>query len=266
MIFMGKNQNKEEMESMNDRTLLKMLLVLVFAFAAVAFAIPDAEAYQYFAADTDGGTLTNCEACHAEIADRGAEHNTHDDAAEGDCTSCHMNGLANRDAPPLENCVRCHGRSEDAGNDAISPGIGAGLRQHHEAVGVADCFTAGCHTDNAASYTPVGEHILPTYYATGINPLNLAPCDGSEEFFPSNSISLDNDGDGLTDLADPDCIPNDPPVADPNGPYTANAGEVITFDGSGSSDPDGTIVSYDWDFGDGMQRILTRLTESTWYP
>ncbi|MFW2334945.1 PKD domain-containing protein, partial [Ilumatobacter sp.] len=44
---------------------------------------------------------------------------------------------------------------------------------------------------------------------------------------------------------------NDPPVADANGPYSALAGETITFDGSGSSDPDGTIDSFDWDFGDG---------------
>jgi PKD repeat protein len=40
-------------------------------------------------------------------------------------------------------------------------------------------------------------------------------------------------------------------VADPNGPYTANLGSSITFDGSGSYDPDGgPIVAYNWDFGD----------------
>jgi PKD repeat protein len=44
---------------------------------------------------------------------------------------------------------------------------------------------------------------------------------------------------------------NQPPVADANGPYTGTMGLPVTFDGSGSSDPDGTIISYDWDFGDG---------------
>lgn len=43
---------------------------------------------------------------------------------------------------------------------------------------------------------------------------------------------------------------NEPPVADPNGPYTGTEGQQVTFDGSASTDPDGTIVSYDWDFGD----------------
>jgi hypothetical protein len=30
-------------------------------------------------------------------------------------------------------------------------------------------------------------------------------------------------------------------------------GERIAFDGTGSTDPDGTIISYQWDFGDGTQ-------------
>jgi PKD repeat protein len=41
------------------------------------------------------------------------------------------------------------------------------------------------------------------------------------------------------------------PTADPNGPYSGTVGSAVTFDGSGSSDGDGTIVSYAWDFGDG---------------
>ena len=44
---------------------------------------------------------------------------------------------------------------------------------------------------------------------------------------------------------------NQPPVADPNNPYTDMEGVPILFKGNGSYDPDGTIVSYLWTFGDG---------------
>lgn len=42
----------------------------------------------------------------------------------------------------------------------------------------------------------------------------------------------------------------EPPVADAGGPYTGKAKRAVSFDGSGSTDPDGTIVSWEWDFGD----------------
>ena len=44
--------------------------------------------------------------------------------------------------------------------------------------------------------------------------------------------------------------PTEPPSAKAGGPYAGEEGSPITVDGSGCSDPDGTIVSYSWDFGD----------------
>jgi PKD repeat protein len=46
-------------------------------------------------------------------------------------------------------------------------------------------------------------------------------------------------------------LPPQAPVANPGGPYTAGTGLSLQLDGSGSSDADGTIVDYIWDFGDG---------------
>ncbi len=45
--------------------------------------------------------------------------------------------------------------------------------------------------------------------------------------------------------------PNEPPTADGGGPYLGDEGAAISFNGSGSFDPDGSIVSYEWVFGDG---------------
>jgi len=41
------------------------------------------------------------------------------------------------------------------------------------------------------------------------------------------------------------------PIADAGGAYSGTEGDAISFDGSGSTDFDGSVVSWLWDFGDG---------------
>jgi len=51
----------------------------------------------------------------------------------------------------------------------------------------------------------------------------------------------------------PDGLPvNVQPVAVINGPYSGEEDSEISFTSSGSNDPDGSIVDYSWDFGDGQ--------------
>ncbi len=44
---------------------------------------------------------------------------------------------------------------------------------------------------------------------------------------------------------------NAPPIADAGDPQAALVGETLTFNGGGSTDSDGTIAGFVWDFGDG---------------
>jgi PKD repeat protein len=92
---------------------------------------------------------------------------------------------------------------------------------------------------------------LPSFYAAALGGLGLDSCDGSEERFASLTVSLDNDGDGLADGNDPDCVANVAPVANAGGPYNTTFGSPIVFDGTGSTDADGSIVAWAWNFGDG---------------
>jgi len=49
---------------------------------------------------------------------------------------------------------------------------------------------------------------------------------------------------------------NQAPVARANGPYIGSAGMPVTFSSAQSTDPDGTIAAYRWDFGDGTSSAL----------
>ena len=222
----------------------RMFFVSIAFGLLVLFLASPVPAFQGFD-DGGGGGLPGCATCHGTLANRGSGHDAHA-ALTNTCSDCHGSGAFND--PPLDNCVQCHGRDEDAGGDSESLGIGRGLRLHHVTTNAASC--GSCHSD-ALGAAGVGENVLPSFYTAALGGAGLDSCDGSEERFTSLTVSLDNDGDGLADGNDPDCVANVAPVANAGGPYSGVVGSMIGFDGTASSDADGTIASYSWDFGDG---------------
>jgi len=149
-------------------------------------------------------------------------HNIHRNVMlGGDCNACHAGtsrfpvllGSSSGGAGLSQlSCVGCHGRAEDNASPLAT--YGAGLRQHHYRVDPTKCpdctICANCHADsNPANYTPVGEDILPPYYSNNdSNHPNIPadPCNpAGAENYAGSSIALDNDGDGIFDLADTDC-------------------------------------------------------------
>jgi PKD repeat protein len=80
------------------------------------------------------------------------------------------------------------------------------------------------------------------------------------------TLTVTDDGD-LSDSATQSVqidepIINLPPTAVINGPVSGLVGETLSFSGSDSSDSDGSIVSYAWDFGDGMTGKGVTVTHS----
>jgi len=71
---------------------------------------------------------------------------------------------------------------------------------------------------------------------------------------PTTEPTVEPTGEPTSEPTVDPCAQNDPPLADANGPYEVMMGKgqaVVNFDGSASSDSDGSIEGYEWDFGDG---------------
>ena len=85
--------------------------------------------------------------------------------------------------------------------------------------------------------------------ASGATPAHTYMTDGS---FTVRLTVTDDLGDSSTATSTATIgVANQPPVADPSDAYVGITGIAMMFDGSASNDPDGSIISYSWDFGDG---------------
>ncbi len=67
----------------------------------------------------------------------------------------------------------------------------------------------------------------------------------------STRSTLGTTGGGTTNVA---------PVAKVNGPYTGTTTAAVSFSSTGSTDSDGTIASYSWNFGNGASSTLANPT------
>jgi len=85
--------------------------------------------------------------------------------------------------------------------------------------------------------------------------------DDEDAFICDASEWLDSDSDGLGDEADPN-DENQGPVPVLEGDRIVIVGEEVVFDASNSSDADGEIIAFLWDFGDGTTAETVRSTHT----
>jgi PKD repeat protein len=124
-----------------------------------------------------------------------------------------------------------------------SPSVSTGDNANFDASGSSDAdgTIAGYHWEfgdgqSLDTTTPVAAHV---YSTAG-----------------SKSVTLTvTDNNGSTNTVTHTLMVTDrPPTASFTAPATVGAGQAASFDASASSDPDGTIVTYHWEFGDGQSQ------------
>ena len=118
--------------------------------------------------------------------------------------------------------------------------------------GSAVSFLAAGSLDPDGSITTYAWTFTDGGSASGANPTHIFTTAGS---YTATLTVTDNLGATSTDQATVTINSagggNLPPTAQANGPYSGSAGTAITFSSAGSIDPDGSITSYAWTFGDG---------------
>ena len=201
-------------------------------------------------------TTNACEACHSPNqwlpVLRPFDH------SEADTTTCETSGChslpgghCNITAPLGSECSQCHTTNGWASAQTcnLSPnGAPTAVINGPTSAGIGDTLTF----DGRSSFDPDND---PLTYSWTIEGQNYSSAQVSHTFNNAGNVTVRlvvNDGqsnsqaDQLTVNVSTQPPANQAPTARINGPNSANQGDRLTFDGGGSSDPDGSISSYSW--------------------
>ena len=149
-----------------------------------------------------------------------------------------FNTMYNKAGTPLDNCGLCHNNFVDPGSGANPGGLnpyGAAFKGNFAAI-------QGLQSDGDGVSNTIE---IMTGFFPGWDCNNYTNAGGT---LPANFANL-------LDPGNIGCMGNMPPIANANGSYSGTASISVIFDAAGSTDPDGTVVQYDWDFGDGTSAV-----------
>lgn len=201
-----------------------------------------------------------CYDCHGTIDHTAA----HDKATipYPDCGQCHAANVVTEHANQYLDCAVCHSSTDQNVLNAIAAGKGA----NGTYIYCATCHVSfGNHVkQHDKTFMPAGACTDPSYAtdvvsyheskSTSTNQIYCFRCHTSINSAVISAINSGMAGSSVTcsSCHPGKCTPNQPPkavIAVTPG-QTVQTGQSVTLSGSGSTDPDGTITSYAWNFGD----------------